>query len=95
MKWRCGRAAASQMKPAVEQDGGVFAVAEALRLGAGEAGQRDLARRRLPHLGVRFAPAEKAPALLGIERRALIVAAERMGRQHRGQAKRLPLFYPV
>ena len=62
------------MHAGVEQHRGVFAIADAERLGAREAGQRDLARRRLPGAGVRLLPAEMPPAGAGIERRPAVVA---------------------
>src|SRR5436305_1084917 len=87
------------MPAGVEERRGVLAVADAERFGARQAGQRDLARRRLPGAGVRLFPAEMPPPRTGVERRAAIMAdAEAgkaqaaIGRHDRTGSSNLPVF---
>src|SRR5690349_819583 len=67
----------SKKDAAVEDDRGVLAIAHPQRLGAGEAAQRDLARRRPPRGLVRPLPAVMGPAPrreLVLERRSVVMA---------------------
>src|SRR5437763_15370695 len=68
------------MDAGVEQHGGIFAIGHAERLGAGKAGERDLARRRLPGPRMRLLPAEMPPTRAAIERRSPIVTDAKTGK---------------
>src|SRR5256885_9247653 len=68
------------MDAGVEQHGGIFAIGHAERLGAGEASERDLARRRLPGPRMRLFPAERPPTRAAIERRSAIVTDAKTGK---------------
>src|SRR5947209_9614541 len=63
-----------EVKAGVEDDCRVFAVAHAERLGAREAAEGDLARRRLPGARMRLFPTEMPPPGAAVERRPAIMA---------------------
>ena len=59
--------------PPIQQHRGVLSVGHAERLSPGQAGERNLARRRAPRSRVSLAPAEGAPVGSGIERGSAIM----------------------
>src|ERR1700731_3829056 len=61
------------MDPPIQQYRGVLPVAHAERLGSGQAGTHNLARRRPPRPRMSLAPAECPPIGSGIERRPAIM----------------------
>jgi len=64
----------SEVNAAIQQNRGILPVTDAKSLRSGEAGQCDLARRRLPRLRMSFSPAKCPPVSSRIERRPTIMA---------------------
>jgi len=62
------------MDATVQQYSGILPIGHTARLGAGQAGERDLARRCPPRARMRPPPAKPAPVDTRIERRPAIMA---------------------